>query len=104
MPIKERDILLLAASTLFTVVAWIGFNIYHVSVTSTIPKSLTEKIVSIDGKFDVTTVDGLKKREKIAPVSEASPVATQSGGSIASPSAQIKQATSSGATSGGIKL
>lgn len=94
MPIKERDILFIALSTLVTIVAWIGFNIYHVSVTSTIPKSLTETIQPIDGKFDVQTIESLKKREKIAPISELSKnVATPSS----TPGAKPKEATSTGA-------
>lgn len=99
MPVKEKDILFISISTLITAVAWIGFNIYHVSVTSTVVQSLTEKIQPIDGKFDAQTIDSLKKREKIAPISEVSKATTPSG--ILQPA---KEATKSATESGSVNI
>ena len=88
---NQKDALLLSITTFITIVMWIGFSVYHASVTSTIPESLQKRVEPIDARFDTETVDKLKKREKIMPVAQISeeeatatptlspaPIATQS--------------------------
>lgn len=67
---ERREILFFLISLVIVVFAWIGFNVYHNIVTSTIPDSLSSRILSIQSHFDTKTIDSLKKREKIAPILE----------------------------------
>ncbi|MBI2031517.1 MAG: hypothetical protein HYT08_02770 [Candidatus Levybacteria bacterium] len=87
---KQRDILLILIPTLFLVVLWVIFNIYHNSVNSTVSKNIAAEVVPIDPDFDFQTIENLKKRDIIQPVYELSPVTTPS-----SPINVINQATSS---------
>lgn len=79
---KQQDLLLISVSIFITIVAWIGFNIYHTTVSSTIPRSLQEKIEPIEGEFDTEIIESIKKRENVLPVS----VITQN---VATPSPQV---------------
>jgi len=74
---NQKDALLLSITTFITIVAWIGFNIYHATVTSTIPESLQKKVQPIEGKFDTEVIESVKKRQKVQPVS-VPPAATES--------------------------
>ena len=65
---KQRDILFLVISTFVLIVAWIGFSIYHNLVSSTITKSVAEKIAPIDPDFDTKIIDILKERKSVEPV------------------------------------
>ena len=80
--ITQLDILFLSVSLFVIVTMWIGFNLYHAWVTSTITEDLQVQIIPIAPKFDLVTLDKLKTREKIEPffelgtISTASPAAT----------------------------
>jgi hypothetical protein len=65
---KQKDILLLLIPVTLIVVAWIVFNIYHNSVTSTISGTLNTNILPISPNFDTKTISNLKERERIVPV------------------------------------
>ncbi len=67
----EKDILFVLISSFVLTVAWIGFNLYHKWATSTISSSLQIQIKPIEPDFDLKTLEKLKTREKISPVSEA---------------------------------
>lgn len=71
---KQKDTFIIAISILITIIAWIGFHIYHASVTSTVPESLQKQIEPIEGKFDVETINAIKKREKVSPISQSATV------------------------------
>lgn len=62
---KKREVLFILISILILVVTWVAFNIYHSSVTSTIPDSLSIQIEPIDATFDEKTIDALKKRDTV---------------------------------------
>lgn len=64
---KQKDILLLLISALILVIFWIGFSIYHKSVTSTIPESINTQIIPISPDFDNTTIEKIKNRKNIVP-------------------------------------
>ncbi|MEK7092313.1 MAG: hypothetical protein AAB907_01675 [Patescibacteria group bacterium] len=64
---KKNDILLLFGSLCFIVVAWIGFNIYHNIVTSTIPQFIVTQLKSINGSFNTTIINKLKTKENVSP-------------------------------------
>lgn len=60
-----KNLLFLSVMTIFTVVAWIGFTIYHNLTTSTISKDAqirTEMIVPV---FDKEALNTLTKRKSI---------------------------------------
>lgn len=63
----RRDVFLLSLLTFVTTVAWIVFDVYHSSVTTTISPEIEEKIVPITPTFDLPLVEGLKRRQKIDP-------------------------------------
>lgn len=64
---KQKDILTILILLFVFVAAWVGFNIYHNIVSSTIPKTTKQDISAIAPDFDIKTVDKLKQRQKINP-------------------------------------
>lgn len=58
---RNKDIFFLSLLTFLTVVAWIGFDIYHAAVTSTISPILEKQIQPLTPKFDTEIVEVLKK-------------------------------------------
>lgn len=67
---KKKDILYIFISSFILTIAWIGFNIHHNMVTSTISDTLQLQIEPITAAFDTAIIDKLKKREKIEPLYE----------------------------------
>ncbi len=67
----QKDILYISISSFVLVVLWIGFNLYHAQVTSTIEPDLQLQIVPINPKFDTEIIQKLKTREQISPLYEA---------------------------------
>ncbi|SRR6266581_3100847 len=68
--VTQKDVLYFTISLFLLVVAWIGFNLYHIWATSTINADLQMQIKPIDPSFDTVTIQNLKTREKIVPVNE----------------------------------
>jgi len=66
--LKRKDILFILWLTFLTVAAWIGFNIYHIIVTSTIDEELQIQILPIKPEFDMGTIENLKKRQVVEPM------------------------------------
>lgn len=64
--------MILLVSLSIMVVAWIIFNIYHQSVTSTIPEATTIQIQPISADFDMEVIKSIKKRMTVAPLYDAS--------------------------------
>ena len=67
---KQKDILVILISLFVLVVVWIGGNIYHNSVRSTISKTINQDISQINPKFDVKTINKLKNRQRLNPLFE----------------------------------
>jgi len=63
----QKDILFIFISSFIVVVAWIGFNLYHIYVTSTINGDLQLQLTPISPVFDPQTIQQLKTRENINP-------------------------------------
>lgn len=74
---KQREILLIVGSFFGLVLLYFGFSLYHNYVTSTIPENLNVQITPISPTFDSKTIEDLKKRNKVSPVFQASPVQNQ---------------------------
>jgi hypothetical protein len=64
----KRDMLIILLMTFITIAAWIGFNIYHIIVTSTISEELQAQITAINPNFDLDTINKLKSRKSIEPL------------------------------------
>ena len=69
---KKNDILILLIPSVLIVVLWVIFSVYHNYVTSTIPKSLSTQILSINPDFNLNTINNLKKRNSIEPIYQIS--------------------------------
>lgn len=67
---KQKDILFILISSFIVVVAWVGFNLYHIWATSTVSNDIQTQLNPIDPEFDPTVVQGLKTRENIDPLYE----------------------------------
>ena len=63
--VTQRDILFVSVSMFAIVALWIGFNLYHSWVASTISEDLQIQIIPIAPKFDTQTLNDLKSRKKI---------------------------------------
>lgn len=59
----NRQILFLSLLTFLTVLAWIGFDVYHVLTTSTVKAIDQEMIRVLEPKFDTNTILELKKEQ-----------------------------------------
>ena len=64
---KQKDILFIVILSTIMTIFWIGFNIHHNIVTSTISDTLNIQIQPITGSFDTDTVKRIKSREAISP-------------------------------------
>jgi len=85
---QRKDSLFIFGLTFVTVAAWVGFNIYHITVTSTLDEELQTQITAIDANFDMATLNKLKTREQVAPLYQfqADASASGSGGTTGDPS------------------
>jgi len=81
-----KNLILLSGFSTFVVIVLVGLNVYHSSVTSTVPAITQIRVVPISSTFDNKTIEELKKRtplivslrEKSAVVSEDTKKATES--------------------------
>lgn len=62
---KPKEIVLILSFAFILIVCWIGFNIYHSRITSTISESENVRILPINPNFDTNTIDKLKQRQKV---------------------------------------
>lgn len=65
---KQKELLYISISFFIVVIAWIGFNIYHQSATSTISDTLSIQIKPISPRFNTAVIDDLKSRQNIPPL------------------------------------
>lgn len=91
---KKKNLIIVLLSLLIFVFAWIGFNIYHNSVKSTISESLNMQITPISPNFDIKTVEKLKKRQSIIPIYQ---VGTSQITTIPQPSVSFSESSSESA-------
>ena len=83
--ISKKDILIIIILFFVSTFIWIGSNIYHTSVSSTISEDTSKEIAPINSNFDTGTINELKSRGKILPIydlqspSPTQPEASQGG-------------------------
>lgn len=62
---SNRQILFVSLLTFITVLAWIGFDVYHVLTTSTVKTIDQEMIRILEPKFDTQVILELKKGQNL---------------------------------------
>lgn len=86
---KQKELLIILIPMFLVTVLWVIFNIYHNHVSSTITDPLTLQIIPIDGEFNITSLESIKDRKRIEPLSIA-PI-TENGDISPIPSPTIEQ-------------
>ncbi len=59
---EDRDLLLVAVFTTFTIFLWVFFELVKTSKTSAIANPLQQAVSPLSGKIDVTVFEELEKR------------------------------------------
>lgn len=65
---KQKDFLLLALSSFFVIIVWIGFSIYQSFFLSTISAPTLQKIIPIQPDFNQALINKIKERSSIEPL------------------------------------
>lgn len=58
-----KDNILLLLFTFITVLAWIGFDVYHIRIAPALPKVTEELTLPIDPTIDQVTLESLRLRK-----------------------------------------
>lgn len=66
----HKDILFVIISSFIVVIIWIGLNIHHVMVTSTIEEEIQLHLTPINGAFDTQIIQQTKNRPQVTPLYE----------------------------------
>ncbi len=77
---RQKDILFILGSSFVVVVAWIGFNLYHIYVTSTVSEEIQVQLTPINPTFNTDLIRELKSRDKVNPLFEKQSTASRSAG------------------------
>lgn len=96
---KQREILFTLISIFILVLAWISFNLYHKSISSTINEPLKIQIQPINPNFNEKAVEILKSRTKINPSFKM----IKQEEKIASPTPTINNLINNTSTTSGVK-
>lgn len=75
---RQNDILFILISSFVVVVVWIGFNIYHIHVTSTISQHIQYQLTPVSPNFNQEVMQQLTKRKNVNPLFEQQGAATLS--------------------------
>ena len=69
----QKNLAIILIPALILNIIWVGSNIYHSHVDSTIDIPLANSIKPIKGSFDMETVGNIKKRTRVNPLNEIIP-------------------------------
>ncbi len=69
---KNNNFLYLGIFTFFTVAAWVGFDLYHISISSTIPENMKQDVVPLNPALDLKIFKNIKEKKKPAEFAEGS--------------------------------
>lgn len=64
---KRKDIIIILILLFIGIAAWIGSNIYHSAINSTISETINQDILPIAPVFDTEVINKLKQRQEINP-------------------------------------
>lgn len=82
---KNNQLILLAIFTIFTIIIWIASDLYHISITSTIPEDMKQLVVPLNPTLDTKIFDELRSKKNPADF-----VSGHDTLSTSSPSAQLQ--------------
>jgi hypothetical protein len=97
--ITRGQVIFFLASIFIVVAAWVGFNVYHHFVTSTITSDLQMAITPITPDFDTSVLEKLRSRERVVPDFQFSGGAASNSGEISITPATPSIASSSASSS-----
>lgn len=69
---KYKNLIFLLTLSLIIVIGWVGFEIYHNSIMSTVNEDLQIQVTPIDPHFDTQVIKGLESRSHIEPAYSSS--------------------------------
>lgn len=69
----QKNIAIILIPALILTIIWVGTNIYHSHIDSTIDIPLANSIKPIKGSFDLKTVENIKKRTRVNPLNNITP-------------------------------
>ena len=61
----SKQIIQVLILTLVTVLAWLGFELFHQAKKTTLPPVVQEQIAPLDPQLPVEVFEGLRKREVV---------------------------------------
>lgn len=62
---NRRELFIIAIITFLTVIAWVGFGVFHARTTSTISQKEKQEVVPLTPTFDNDIIRQLQTREEI---------------------------------------
>lgn len=81
-----KNLITLGVLTVITIIFWIGFDVYHNSVTSTVTEDTAKTIIPITPTFDSNAIEIIQERNQI-------PVDLSGGPQVGTVSAQAPTPT-----------
>lgn len=81
---KNNQLTVVAIFTIITILIWIGTDLYHISVNSTIPEDMKQIVIPINPNLDTKIFEDLRSKKDPADFTSGTGVS-----SVSSPSAQI---------------
>lgn len=85
---KDKQSIFLIVATIITVIIWIGSNLYHIAVTSTVPEDIQETIAPFNPKIDKSIFETIRNKKEVSQFVVAPPVSTTSSSPTNSPTVQ----------------
>jgi hypothetical protein len=82
---KNNQLIFVAIFTIVTILIWIGADLYHISVNSTIPEDMKQIVIPINPTLDTKIFEELRSKKDPADFISGTEVS-----SISSPSAEIQ--------------
>ncbi len=101
---KKKELLFIVVSFFLLIIVYIGFSVFHNSVTSTISEDLNIQILPISSTFDEKTISELKKRNNVSPIYQLTPLQSPTPSSIPTPTLSPTPAPTKTATPSGGKI
>jgi len=60
----DRDIVVVLISTLVTLVAWVGFEVYRAYTKVVVPADIEKYLTPLDPQLNTSILDDLEKRQQ----------------------------------------
>lgn len=63
---KNNQNIIIAVVTILTIIIWIAGNLYHISVTSTVPEDIQKTLAPFNPNLDVDFLQSLKNKKQVS--------------------------------------